>query len=353
MRVTDLKPLKMNKILSLLSLSKSDGRMTQKTSGAKNNIFSKLNNQLLVTEFVFLFLGISLSGKAGEPTTMVYIYNAPESSFDVRYDYQWEILRTALEKTKKKYGPYLMKKSKFMTEKRQAYELLNVTGELTVMYLDTKPEFENGLIGIHIPVDRNLAGYRIFLVCKDRKNDFRNINTINDLRKFTFGLGLGWIDVAILQNSGFNVVTGSSYDGLFEMLVNKRFDIFLRATVEILGEVEQRKAIMPELYIEDSVCLFYPLPMYFWFSKTEEGKRLAARAEEGMREMISDGTYDQIFDKYQQDKIEKLHLKDRKIFQIENPFLGPETPFNDKKLWFDPKTYKPVNKRPTHVLPKN
>jgi membrane-bound lytic murein transglycosylase MltF len=80
--------------------------------------------------------------------------------------------------------------------------------------------------------------------------------------------------------------------------------------------------------------------MYFWFPKTDEGRRLAARAEEGMRMMIADGTYDRIFDKYQRHKIEQLHLKQRRIFRINNPFLGPETPFNDKRLWFDPQTYK-------------
>ena len=27
------------------------------------------------------------------------------------------------------------------------------------------------------------------------------------------------------------------------------------------------------------------------------------------------------------------------IFKIHNPFLGPETPLSDKRLWFDPATY--------------
>ena len=80
--------------------------------------------------------------------------------------------------------------------------------------------------------------------------------------------------------------------------------------------------------------------MYFWFSKNDEGRRLAARAEEGMRMMIADGTYDRIFDKYQRSKILRLRLKERRMFKIDNPNVGPETPFADKRLWFDPKTYK-------------
>jgi len=271
---------------------------------------------------------------------MKYIYHPPESALDVRYMYHWEILRTALDKTTDKWGPYRMVPSEFMTERRQAFELKNATGKLTVMYLSTTPEFERTLVPVRIPVDKNLGGYCLLLIRKDEKARFANIQSLDDLKKFRYGFGLGWIDVDILRASGFNVVTGSSYDGLFEMLVHKRFDIFLRAATEVLDEYDQRKERLPELCIEDHIIFYYPLPMYFWFPKTAEGRRLAARAEEGMRMMIADGTYDRIFDKYQRSKIERLRLKDRKIFSIPNPNVGPETPFADKRLWFDPKTYK-------------
>ena len=271
---------------------------------------------------------------------MTYIYHPPESSLDVRYLYHWEILRTALEKTKPKWGAYRMTPSAFMTEQRQAFELKNATGRLTVMYLSTTPEFEKALVPIRIPVDKNLGGYCVFLIRKSDQSRFAAAKTLDDLRRFSYGLGLGWIDVGILRHSGFNVVTGSSYDGLFEMLVQKRFDVFLRAAVEVLDEYDRRKRSFPDLYIEDGIILYYPLPMYFWFSRTAEGRRLAARAEEGMRMMIADGTYGAIFDKYQRPKIERLRLKARRIFRIDNPNVGPETPFGDKKLWFDPQTYK-------------
>lgn len=278
---------------------------------------------------------------ADKTAAMTYIYNAPESNLDIRYQYQWEILHTALEKTKGKYGHYVMKKSKLMTEARQKVELMKAHGNLTVMYLDTTPELEENLIAVHIPVDKNLVGYRIFLIRKEDKNKFQNVNTIEELKNYTIGQGMGWVDVKILGNSGFKVFEGSDYDGLFDMLMTKRFDIFLRGAAEIIDEVEQRKLTMPDLYIEENICIYYPLPMYFWFSKTEEGKMMAARAEEGMRIMIKDGSYNKIFDKYFLKKIEKLNLKGRKMFKIPNTNLGNETKFDDKKLWFDPMTYTP------------
>lgn len=287
-----------------------------------------------------ILLLIASAAESHAREVMTYIYDAPESSLDVRYLYHWEILRTALERTTPKWGAYRMVPSGFMTERRQAFELKRATGKLTVMYLSTTPDFEKSLIPIRIPVDKNLGGYCVFLIRADDQQRFASVRSIDDLRRFSYGLGLGWIDVDILRSNSFKIVTGSSYDGLFEMLVNKRFDIFLRAATEVLDEYGQRKKALPALHIEDNIIFYYPLPMYFWFPKTDEGQRLAARAEEGMRMMIADGTYDRIFDKYQRHKIEQLHLKERRVFRINNPFLGPETPFNDKRLWFDPKTYK-------------
>jgi ABC-type amino acid transport substrate-binding protein len=277
---------------------------------------------------------------APAPKPMAYIYHPPESPTDVRYMYHWEILRTALEKTKAKWGPYQMVASERMTEQRQTFELKNKTGKLTVMYLSTTPDFERNLVAVHIPVDKNLGGYCVFLIRKGEQPRFDAVRSLDDLRKFSYGLGLGWIDVDILSANRFNVVTGSDYDGLFEMLVHKRFDVFLRAAVEVLDEYDQRKGKLPALDIEKNIVFYYPLPMYFWFPRTADGRRLAARAEEGMRMMIADGTYDRIFDKYQRWKIERLQLKSRRIYSIGNPFVGPETPFADKRLWFDPKTYK-------------
>jgi len=271
---------------------------------------------------------------------MTYIHHPPESARDVRYVYQWAVLRTALEKTRPKWGPYRIVTSEVMTERRQAYELRNATGNLTVMYLGTTPEFERELVPVRIPVDRSLGGYCVFLVRAGEQARFDAVRTLDDLRQFTYGLGLGWIDVEILRASGFNVVTGSSYDGLFEMLVNRRFDVFLRGAVEILDEYEQRREELRDIRIEDSLLLYYPLPMYFWFAKTPEGQRLAQRAEAGLRLMLADGSYDEIFDRYQRAKIERLHLKARKAYRIDNPFLGPETPLADRRLWFDPTTYR-------------
>ncbi|HEY4328198.1 MAG TPA: hypothetical protein VGN88_00580 [Phycisphaerae bacterium] len=278
---------------------------------------------------------------AAPSSAMTYIYDAPESALDTRYAYHWKILTAALEETKAKWGPYVVQAAaERMTENRQSAELKNATGKLTIMYLGTTEDFEKNLIPIRIPVDRNLGGYMVMLIRKEDQPKFSAIESIEDLRKFKIGLGQGWIDVGILQSNHFDVVTGSYYEGLFEMLANKRFDAFSRAAVEILDEFNNasRKSTMASLQIEKSFILYYPLPMYFWFSKTPDGQRLADRVREGMLAMYDDGTYMKLFKETQQHKIDQLHLNraSRRFFQIDNPNLrNLNVPFQDKRLWFD------------------
>ena len=80
------------------------------------------------------------------------------------------------------------------------------------------------------------------------------------------GLGSQWSTTKILRAAGFNVVAGSSYDGLFWMLDHDRFDVFPRGVNEIFQEIEARRDSLPNLMIEPSLALYVPTPYYFFVS---------------------------------------------------------------------------------------
>lgn len=288
----------------------------------------------LVVSAVVSLLVLAASSAAQEG--MRYVYHAPESPLDRRYDYVWEILKEALERTRGTYGEYEMVASAPMSEDRQIFELKHATGQLTVMYQTTTPELERALIPVRIPVDKGLVGYRVFMIRKGEQDRFASVRTLDDLRRLTYGQGQGWVDVKILKAGGFHVVTGSDYDGLFRMLTNGRFDAFPRGIIEVIDEYDRRKEELSGLAVEQCLLLYYPLPTYFWFAKTAEGQRLSARVREGMLAMIADGTYDRTFFAFQGDRIKRLGLKDRRVFRVENPLLDPETPVDEKRFWFDP-----------------
>ena len=50
---------------------------------------------------------------------------------------------------------------------------------------------------------------------------------------------------------------------------------------EVLDEYKERMRRSRIWRSSTTICFYYPLPMYFWFSKTEQG-RARPRAEEEM-----------------------------------------------------------------------
>ena len=109
------------------------------------------------------------------------------------------------------------------------------------------PELEERLIPVRIPVDKDLGGYCVLLVRREDRHRFEGVRSVSDLRRFKIGLGYGWIDVDILRANGFEVVTGSSYEGLFEMLVHRRFDGFRAAQLHGHVQVGPRHAELGEM----------------------------------------------------------------------------------------------------------
>ncbi|WP_229218664.1 substrate-binding periplasmic protein [Rugamonas brunnea] len=256
---------------------------------------------------------------------------------DSRYEYDWAVLRMALDKSRPQFGPYaLHQATTSMSPARITQELLMPTGHINVLVRATAPELERQFLPVRIPVDRGLLGYRVFLVRRDDLPRFAAVHTLDDLRKLRAGLGKDWIDVPVLRAAGLPTEEGSAYEGLFSMLEAGRFDYFSRGTDEALREYDERRASHPKLAIEPTLLLHYPLPRYFFLRRDAEGKRLAARIEAGLESMVRDGSLNTLFQRYKGATIAAANLKQRRVLTIPNPTLSPHTPLARSELWFDP-----------------
>jgi hypothetical protein len=200
--------------------------------------------------------------------------------------------------------------------------------------LPTKPEWEQKLIPIRIPIKKGLQGYRLFFVNEQDRNLLADIETLDQLKKVPIGSGTQWSTTEALEAAEFNVVKGLTKYDLTKMLSLKRFQIYGRGIDEIFAERAQFSAQYPSLAIDDHIALFIPHPIYFFV--TPKRPDLAERIERGLREMIADGSFDALFQKYYGDDIQRAGLDQRRIFRISNPLLGPETPLDNPSLWFDP-----------------
>lgn len=263
-----------------------------------------------------------------------YVIDHVFSNADYRDRYALAVLNAALEASSAKYGPFELKVSPRNMERDRLMlemvkgDLVNLTAQIT------SEDWERRLIPIRVPLDKGFSGYRIFLIDGRRQPQFSAITTLQQLQALPVGSGRQWSATAVLRRSGFDVVAGSSSPSLHAMLAAERFIFFPRSIDEALFERGAFAAEFPSMAIEGELALYMPLARYFFISPSQQ--RLALRLEYGMQLISADGRLDRLFHQAYDGLIEKVGLRRRRIFRLENPFLPPQTPLSNKAYWYDP-----------------
>jgi hypothetical protein len=265
----------------------------------------------------------------------IAILDAPVNEIDKRNDYTNILLTAILKKTEPAYGPFTITYTDaYMHRDRLLSELIKGKS-INVTAKATRPDWEESkLFTIRIPVDKGITEYRIFFIRKDDQARFTAVKNINELKAMTLGVGHAWSTNQVFKKLGFKTAAAADWEGLYKMLIAKRFDYFPRALSEVFIEYDDRKTNLPDLAIEQSLLLYFPLPKYYFVSP--ENPRLAKRIEEGFKLMIRDGSFDKLFLSYHKPLIERAQFKSRRLFRLPNPLLSPKTPLNVPEYWYDP-----------------
>jgi len=262
----------------------------------------------------------------------LFTYRAPESDADTRYDYDNQLLALALEKTKDEYGDFELVASQVMTFPRA--EEMAKTNALTNFFFKQSynVDLAENLLFIPFPVDLGIVGYRVCFVSKSNSEKLAQVNSIEDLQKLTHGQGTGWLDASLLRHHGFKVIEVPNYEGLFQMVASNRFDLFCRGTNELLGEYNAHTEI-ENLTYDTHIAIVYPIPRFFFTSK--ENAASAERIQKGLVTAYNDGSLKDLWLKFYKESIDFVKLKDRKIFNLDNPMLIGLDP-EYKKYIYDP-----------------
>ena len=253
-------------------------------------------------------------------------YPIPESAADQRYDYPRKLLELVLSKTQTEYRveyPLVP-----MNQNRQIAEL-EAGRTIDVAPLPSSADREERLLPIRVPLNKGLLGWRLGLVRKGDTERMARIKTLADLKHVHLAQGQDWPDTQILVGNGIDVITSSTYEGIFKMLESDRFDYFPRSVMEIWDEQE---AHANTLEIEPHLALHYFYDSYFFVNK--HNTKLAADISAGMEKAIADGSFDKIFNEYWGERVRKAKLNERTVIELRNPLLTPETPSQRRELWY-------------------
>lgn len=274
--------------------------------------------------------GAVLPARALDSYRADFVFNNP----DFRDRYALGVLRAALEASTEKYGPFELTFSPLIMERDRLMQEMAKSGMVNLTAQVTSEEWERKLVPIRIPIDKGFSGYRIFLIDGRRQARFSAVVGLPRLKELAVGSGRQWSSTPVLLHNGFKVVTGASVHNLQAMLAAERFLFFPRSVEEAVYEREAYAPAFQTLAIEEELALYMPLARYFFVAPGE--RRLAERLEYGMRALSADGRLDRLFHQAYDGLIEKVGLRKRRIFRLENPLLPPRTPLANKAYWYDP-----------------
>lgn len=235
---------------------------------------------------------------------------------DIEKTYFISLLNLALQKTIKTHGPYQLKKIEMPMFQGRAVQQLQQKN-IDVLWTMTSKKRERDIEPIRIPTINCLGGLRVFLIRKNDQNKFATIESLEQLKQLYAGQGHDWPDTEILIYHGFNLVKGTQFEAMENMLSKKRFDYFPRGLHEISKPLRHENLI-----IESQLALHYIAPIFYFVHKNNI--QLKQRIEVGLRALIDNGELLRFYNQHAiTHKIkQRAGLAQRRIFMVENPILS-------------------------------
>jgi hypothetical protein len=279
-----------------------------------------------------LALTPGLAASAFAQDRIVYYARGDEGAAETTFPFQ--VLKLALSKTGKSY--VLQPSPIGSANSQRAADAMVADGPIDVQWVAANLIYDQKLSPVPFPIDMGLLGYRVFLIDASRQNEFRQIKTIDDLRKMVALQGAGWADVNVLRRAGLRVRTAPTYVDLFRMTVNGRADYFPRGAYEAYREKIKFADTAPGLEVEDSLVLHYRFSDIFYVKKAD--RQLHDDLYRGLVAAFEDGSFKALFlsNPDVQAVLANAHLKTRRVIEIDNPFLSAEMKAVDQRFWYQP-----------------
>ncbi len=254
-------------------------------------------------------------------------YPRPESAGDQRTSYPLALLKLCERKTDNKFN---LRPSPFRSQQDRSLRQLSQDEGIDIVWALTTKDREANLLPVRIPIDKGLIGWRLLLVRSQDKSRFVNVNSAAELGKLLAVQGHDWPDVDVLKANHLKVTTGTTYEGLFKMLSVGHVQYFPRAITEVWPELNSHPDL--SLEVEPSLVIHYPSALYFFVNRKNQA--LADTLEACLKQSISDGSFDELFQRYYGEAITQSQLNKRTVIDLSNPTLPEATPINHPDYWY-------------------
>ncbi len=256
-----------------------------------------------------------------------------QSAANTTHDYQIEMIELAM-KNNNNITNYKINFTSEFTSQGRGMRLLK-QGAIDVIAAGPTKDRAALYQAIKVPLYMGLLGYRVLVIRKDRYQEFADIRTPDELKKFIACQAIHWPDSDILEANEYRVMRVLKFESMFAMVINGRCDYFPRAITEGYSEIQAYAELSKsdELMVFDDIILKYKFPFYFFTSL--ENKPLANALTIGLTRAINDSSLLELMATHPVTKhlfpLSQWHNK--QFFYLFNPLLPEDTPINNAKLW--------------------
>ena len=265
---------------------------------------------------------ISASPEADSPLS-TYVYWQGEAS-EGRKPFESELMRLIFHLSEEKYGPARLEISQWKISSKRSIQLMREGEKLHIQnapFLLQEMDRE-AIVALPTPILNNLLGYRQLIIRKSDQNAFAQISNFESFLKMEAGQGRGWADLLVYRANGIPVLEAPSFNGMFPMLLGKRFDYIPLGVSEARETLEHRSS--NELTIAEDLIIFYPWPVHILVSKKHPD--LISRIQYGLAKAQTNGEYDILFNKHFGHIIERIENTEAKVILLNTPNLQEDVP---------------------------
>ena len=244
-----------------------------------------------------------------------------DANRDTRNYIQWKVTELALEKSGIPYDFEVSSHTRASVNEWRQLQSLGAEGNLVWGVAGHRNE--SLLLPVRVPLHLGLGSYWNIWVREDDVDQFDDMQTIQDMQKFSVLQGENWPTVSVLEAEGLEVRTGT-FLSLPKMLARERGDMLFYSASDSkkildLGAEELGLVPLPHVMIR------YPLDLYVYVDKCSKDLHDALLA--GFEAAIADGSYERLLHKHAEPMgaYSKILGGDYSLIEFVNPDLTKET----------------------------
>ncbi len=268
------------------------------------NIFIKLTASILLLTSILSFSCYSAA--------ISVVIPAPLDGHSVRNPFVEQLLALIFEQQNKQVT---INYSQSRLTQARALKLLSEGEIVDLNWSVTSDEREQQLLPVRIPIYRGLIGWRVLLIRNDRQEKFDRVTNIEQLRRLVAVQKFDWPDAQIYRDNGMQVESNMSLPLMLKAVKQGIADYFPRSVLEAHKEIGTHAN--KQLKIENNLLLKYPSACFFFVNKNNA--ELANIIEQGFKEILANGRYQQLFEQHFGAVLTDLKLTQRKVIALQNP----------------------------------